>query len=57
LLIRTCLYQPGEDDEARSYEVGWPILRSEIFTLDPEWEQAPPKEGQQLASPIGPDGW
>jgi hypothetical protein len=57
LLIRTCLYQPGEDDEARSDEVGWPILRSEIFTLDPEWEQAPPKEGQQLASPIGPDGW
>jgi hypothetical protein len=35
LLIRTCLYQLGEEAEARMYDVGWPILRPEIISLRP----------------------
>jgi hypothetical protein len=57
LLIRTCLYQLGEDDEARAYDVGWPILRSEIFSLDPAWTAPPLEEGKQYVNPIGPDGY
>jgi hypothetical protein len=57
VLIRTCLYQLGEEAEAREYDVGWPILRWEIFKLDPDWEPTPPKDGQRLAPPIGPDGY
>jgi hypothetical protein len=57
LLIRTCLYQLGEDDEARAYEVGWPSRRFEIFSLDPEWTQPPLVPGEKYAGPIGPDGY
>jgi hypothetical protein len=57
LLIRTCLYQLGEDDEARAYDVGWPSRRYEIFNLDPEWTVPPLEQGKKYANPIGPDGY
>jgi hypothetical protein len=57
LLIRTCLYQLGEDDQARAYQVSWPIQRFEIFNLDPDWEVPPLEQGKKYAGPIGPEGY
>ena len=48
---------PGAKNEARAYDVGWPILRSEILSLDAEWQVPPLEEGKEYANPIGPDGY
>jgi hypothetical protein len=53
LLIATCLYQLKDEAAARVYNVAWPILRWEIYNLDPEWTPPPPKEAQRPAPPIG----
>jgi hypothetical protein len=52
-LIRSCLYQVGEDHDARIFNSDWPITRAQIIDADPDW--TPPRfpEGTTLAPPIG----
>jgi len=52
-LVRSCLYQVGMDDDARSYEANWPATRAEVFASDPNWEVPTFRDGTDLAPPFG----
>lgn len=53
-LIRSCLYQVGEDEDARAFEASWPITRSHVEKADPGWT-APRFAPGTTAPPI--DDW